>query len=147
MNSKTYLLATTLLATSITLAGCNNEKDEQPKEKTEQTSHEHKHNHHKVLTGEFKSGEFKSGEEEVSGHVKIENHQIKLTDFKSAKGPDLYVYLTKDGNIKEGKQLEMVDYNKPKQTFDIKDADLDQYNEVTIYCKKAHVIFGAAKVK
>ena len=27
MNSKTYLLATTLLATSITLAGCNNEKD------------------------------------------------------------------------------------------------------------------------
>lgn len=142
MNSKVYVLATTLLATSIALAGCNNQKDEQPKEKTEQTSHEHKHDHHKVLTGEFKSGE-----EEVSGHVKIENHQIKLTDFQSAKGPDLYVYLTKDGNIKEGKQLEMVDYNKPTQTFDIKDADLDQYNEVTIYCKKAHVIFGAAKVK
>lgn len=33
MNSKTYLLATTLLATSIALAGCNNEKDEQPKKK------------------------------------------------------------------------------------------------------------------
>ncbi|WP_412519516.1 DM13 domain-containing protein [Staphylococcus simulans] len=143
MKFKTHLLAASLLATTIALAGCNNQNNEQPKEKTEQASHDHKdHKNHKVLTGEFKSGE-----EEVSGHVKIEDNQIKLTDFKSAKGPDLYVYLTKDGNIKEGKQLEMVDYNKPTQTFDIKDANLDQYNEVTIYCKKAHVIFGAAKVK
>ena len=93
------------------------------------------------------TGTFKSGEEEVSGDVKIENNQIKLTNFKSAKGPDLFVYLTKDGDIKGGKQLDAVDYNKAAQTFDTKGADLDQYNEVTIYCKKAHVIFGSAQVR
>ena len=140
---KKHLFATTLLAAGIALAGCNaQDEPKQEKEKTTDTSHQHDHQNHKVLTGTFKSGE-----EEVSGDVKIENNQIKLTNFKSAKGPDLFVYLTKDGDIKGGKQLDAVDYNKAAQTFDTKGADLDQYNEVTIYCKKAHVIFGSAQVR
>lgn len=139
----TYLLATPILAAALLLGGCgNNEKEASHDHETKTEQHDHKHADHKVLTGEFKSGA-----EEVKGNVKIEDGKIKLTDFKSAKGPDLYVYLTKDGNIKEGKQLEMVDYNKATQSFDTKGADLDQYNEVTIYCKKAHVIFGSAKIK
>ena len=43
-----------------------------------------------------------------------------LTNYKSSKGPDLYVYLTKNGDIKNGKEIAMVDYDKEKQTFDLK---------------------------
>ena len=73
--------------------------------------------------------------------------KLMLKDYKSSKGPDLYVYLTKDGNIKSGKKISTVDYNKSQQTFDLKNIDLNKYNEVTIYCEKAHVIFGGAKLK
>lgn len=138
-----HLIATASLAAALVLGGCGNKEKEEKHEHDNKTEeHQHSNKSHKTLTGKFKSGE-----EHVEGNAKIENGKIMLTDFKSAKGPDLYVYLTKDGNIKKGKQLEMVDYNKPEQTFDIQGADLDKYNEVTIYCKKAHVIFGAAKVK
>ncbi|ANZ34017.1 DM13 domain-containing protein [Staphylococcus carnosus] len=138
-----HLIATASLTAALILGGCGNKEKEEKHEHDNKTEeHQHSYKSHKTLTGKFKSGE-----EHVEGNAKIENGKIMLTDFKSAKGPDLYVYLTKDGNIKEGKQLEMVDYNKPEQTFDIQGADLDKYNEVTIYCKKAHVIFGAAKVK
>ena len=90
------------------------------------------------LSGTFKS---KNGEK-VEGTAKL-----MLKDYKSSKGPDLYVYLTKDGNIKSGKKISTVDYNKSQQTFDLKNIDLNKYNEVTIYCEKAHVIFGGAKLK
>ena len=95
------------------------------------------------LSGTFKS---KNGEK-VEGTAKIENGKLMLKDYKSSKGPDLYVYLTKDGNIKSGKKISTVDYNKSQQTFDLKNIDLNKYNEVTIYCEKAHVIFGGAKLK
>ncbi len=68
-----------------------------------------------------------------------------LENYKSSKGPDLYVYLTKNGDIKSGKKISTVDYNKSKQTFDLKKVYLEKYNEVTIYCEKAHVTFGGAK--
>ena len=42
-----------------------------------------------------------------------------LENYKSSKGPDLYVFLTKDGDIKSGK-ISTVDYNKSKQTFNLK---------------------------
>ncbi|RIN88653.1 hypothetical protein BU011_05605 [Mammaliicoccus sciuri] len=41
---------------------------------------------------------------------------------------------------------EKVDYDKVEQTFDLKDMDTSKYNEVTIYCDKAHVVFGSAKL-
>lgn len=97
----------------------------------------------KHLTGTFSS---KNGET-VEGKAEIKNGKLMLTNYKSSKGPDLYVYLTKNGDIKNGKEIAMVDYDKEKQTFDLKNVDLSKYDEVTIYCKKAHVIFGGAKLK
>ena len=85
--------------------------------------------------------------ETVEGKAEIKNGKLMLTNYKSSKGPDLYVYLTKNGDIKNGKEIAMVDYDKEKQTFDLKNVDLSKYDEVTIYCKKAHVIFGGAKLK
>lgn len=94
------------------------------------------------------SGMFKSmNGEMVEGKATIKNHKLMLTDYKSSKGPDLHVYLTKDGDVEGGMQIDKVDYDKMEQTFDLKDMDVSKYNEVTIYCNKAHVTFGSAKLK
>ncbi len=94
------------------------------------------------------SGMFKSmNGEMVEGKATIKDHKLMLTDYKSSKGPDLHVYLTKDGDVENGIQIDKVDYDKMEQTFDLKDMDVSKYNEVTIYCNKAHVTFGSAKLK
>lgn len=43
-----------------------------------------------------------------------------LTNYKSSKGPDLYVYLTKNGDIKNGKEIAMVDYDKENKHLILK---------------------------
>ena len=145
MNTK-YLFAAGAIVTSLTLGACGNSNSSnehtQNKDKQQEES-KVKTDKSKKLSGTFKS---KNGEK-VEGTAKIENGKLMLKDYKSSKGPDLYVYLTKDGNIKSGKKISTVDYNKSQQTFDLKNVDLNQYNEVTIYCEKAHVIFGGAKLK
>ena len=145
MNTK-YLFAVGAIVTSLTLGACGNSNSDQEhsqhKDKQQEES-KVKTDKTKKLFGTFKS---KNGEK-VEGTAKIENGKLMLENYKSSKGPDLYVFLTKDGDIKSGKKISTVDYNKSKQTFNLKNVDLNKYNEVTIYCEKAHVIFGGAQLK
>ena len=145
MNTK-YLFAVGAIVTSLTLGACGNSNSDQEhsqhKDKQQEES-KVKTDKTKKLFGTFNS---KNGEK-VEGTAKIENGKLMLENYKSSKGPDLYVFLTKDGDIKSGKKISTVDYNKSKQTFNLKNVDLNKYNEVTIYCEKAHVIFGGAKLK
>ncbi|HAY2991637.1 TPA: DM13 domain-containing protein [Staphylococcus aureus] len=146
MNTK-YFLAVGAAAAVLTLGACGNSNSQDQGNKTEQKTKSEDSNvktdKTKHLTGTFNS---KNGET-VEGKAEIKNGKLMLTNYKSSKGPDLYVYLTKNGDIKNGKEIAMVDYDKEKQTFDLKNVDLSKYDEVTIYCKKAHVIFGGAKLK
>lgn len=146
MNTK-YFLAVGAVAAVLTLGACGNSNSQDQGNKTEQKTKSEDSNvktdKTKHLTGTFIS---KNGET-VEGKAEIKNGKLMLTNYKSSKGPDLYVYLTKNGDIKNGKEIAMVDYDKEKQTFDLKNVDLSKYDEVTIYCKKAHVIFGGAKLK
>ncbi|SQE40157.1 lipoprotein [Staphylococcus aureus] len=146
MNTK-YFLAVGAAAAVLTLGACGNSNSQDQGNKTEQKKKSEDSNvktdKTKHLTGTFSS---KNGET-VEGKAEIKNGKLMLTNYKSSKGPDLYVYLTKNGDIKNGKEIAMVDYDKEKQTFDLKNVDLSKYDEVTIYCKKAHVIFGGAKLK
>lgn len=146
MNTK-YFLAVGAVASVLTLGACGNSNSQDQGNKTEQKTKSEDSNvktdKTKHLTGTFSS---KNGET-VEGKAAIKNGKLMLTNYKSSKGPDLYVYLTKNGDIKNGKEIAMVDYDKEKQTFDLKNVDLSKYDEVTIYCKKAHVIFGGAKLK
>lgn len=59
----------------------------------------------------------------------------------------LLFYLTKGNVIKNGVKLDAVKYNEATQTFDLKDVNAADYDTVTIYCDKAHVIFGSAELK
>ncbi|MCS4826393.1 DM13 domain-containing protein [Staphylococcus aureus] len=146
MNTK-YFLAVGAVAAVLTLGACGNSNSQDQGNKTEQKTKSEDSNvktdKTKHLTGTFSS---KNGET-VEGKAEFKNGKLMLTNYKSSKGPDLYVYLTKNGDIKNGKEIAMVDYDKEKQTFDLKNVDLSKYDEVTIYCKKAHVIFGGAKLK
>ncbi|NHM73396.1 DM13 domain-containing protein [Staphylococcus aureus] len=146
MNTK-YFLAVGAVASVLILGACGNSNSQDQGNKTEQKTKSEDSNvktdKTKHLTGTFGS---KNGET-VEGKAEIKNGKLMLTNYKSSKGPDLYVYLTKNGDIKNGKEIAMVDYDKEKQTFDLKNVDLSKYDEVTIYCKKAHVIFGGAKLK
>lgn len=146
MNTK-YFLAVGAVASVLTLGACGNSNSQDQGNKTEQKTKSEDSNvktdKTKHLTGTFSS----KNDETVEGKAEIKNGKLMLTNYKSSKGPDLYVYLTKNGDIKNGKEIAMVDYDKEKQTFDLKNVDLSKYDEVTIYCKKAHVIFGDAKLK
>ncbi|HDR2218663.1 TPA: DM13 domain-containing protein [Staphylococcus aureus] len=146
MNTK-YFLAVGAVASVLILGACGNSNSQDQGNKTEQKTKSEDSNvktdKTKHLTGTFSS----KNSETVEGKAEIKNSKLMLTNYKSSKGPDLYVYLTKNGDIKNGKEIAMVDYDKEKQTFDLKNVDLSKYDEVTIYCKKAHVIFGGAKLK
>ncbi|MEK8128255.1 hypothetical protein WMW72_10105 [Paenibacillus filicis] len=50
-----------------------------------------------VLTG--------SGNEKSEGNVEIKDGKVMLTNFKTAKGPDLHIYLTKGKDVQTGKKL------------------------------------------
>ncbi|BFH12484.1 DM13 domain-containing protein [Paenibacillus melissococcoides] len=91
-----------------------------------------------VLTG--------TGNEKSEGDVEIKDGKVMLTNFKTTKGPDLHIYLTKGKDVQTGKKLGKIDVDKSEQTFDLNGADLSEYNSVVIYCDKAHVIFGAADI-
>ena len=101
-----------------------------------------KSNHTTAEKGMFK-GENK---ETVEGKAMIKDNKLMLTDFKSSKGPDLHVYLTKMVILKPVK-IDAVKYDEKEQTFDLKGIDVKAYDTVTIYCDKAHVVFGNAKIK
>ncbi len=130
------------LTTTILLGACGNNdmhKDDKMDTKTEMKDKDMKD---MIMSGMFES----MNGEKVEGKAMIKDSKLMLTDFKSSKGPDLHVYLTKDGDVKKGMKIDKVDYDKVEQTFDLKDMDTSKYNEVTIYCDKAHVVFGSAKL-
>ncbi|WP_239751749.1 DM13 domain-containing protein [Mammaliicoccus sp. H-M34] len=150
MNLTKTTIGAFALTTTLLLGACGNDdmkKDENMDTKSEMKDKDMSKDNMKdkdmMMSGKFKS----MNDEMVEGKATIKDKKLMLTDFKSSKGPDLHVYLTKDGNVDKGMEIDKVDYNKMEQTFDLKDMDTSKYNEVTIYCKKAHVVFGSAKLK
>ena len=144
MNIKTLVFSTTIAGTLL-LGACNNmedKKNEKSDTKTEMKDEKTSKDNAK-LSGNFES---KNGEK-VEGKAMIKDGKLMLTDYSSSKGPDLHVYLTKGNKIEEGKKIDDVKHDEATQTFDLKDIDAEQYDTVTIYCDKAHVIFGSAKLK
>lgn len=118
MNTK-YFLAVGAVASVLTLGACGNSNSQDQGNKTEQKT------------------------KSEDSNVKTDKTKHLTGTFSSKNGE------TVEGKaeIKNGKEIAMVDYDKEKQTFDLKNVDLSKYDEVTIYCKKAHVIFGGAKLK
>jgi len=79
-----------------------------------------------------------------------EHRILRLENFRSTNGPDLYVYLSKDArSISDGYiELGRLKGNIGNQNYHIpNDADLGEYNHVLIWCKQFSVLFGSADLQ
>jgi hypothetical protein len=73
------------------------------------------------------------------------NNILRLEDFKSTNGPDLYVYLATNEKASEFVSLGKLKANNGNQNYEIpQDTDLEKYNQVLIWCKTFGVLFGNA---
>jgi len=98
-----------------------------------------------------KSGNF----EGLAGHyaeglakiIEVEGSTfLRFEDFEVTNGPDLRVYITKDGDVKNGIHLEKLKGSKGNQNYELEDIDIEQYNSVVIYCQPFGVYFGEAEL-
>jgi Electron transfer DM13 len=80
---------------------------------------------------------------------------LRLENFRSTNGPNLYVYLSGDPSPRNSAQLhENGDYevgrlkgNIGNQNYALPSGvDLSKYKSVVIYCKQFHVVFGSAEL-
>lgn len=80
---------------------------------------------------------------------KTEHRILRLENFKSTNGPDLYVYLSKDArSISDGYiELGRLKGNIGNQNYHIPDdVNLDEYSYALIWCKQFSVLFGYANL-
>ena len=70
---------------------------------------------------------------------------LRLENFKSTNGPDLFVYLSTDIQATDIVNLGALKANIGNQNYEIpKGIDLEKYNHVLIWCKSFSVLFGSA---
>ena len=72
---------------------------------------------------------------------------LRLENFKSTNGPDLYVYLSTDKSASEFINLGKLKASSGNQNYEIpNEVDLTDYNKVLIWCKAFGVLFGSAEI-
>jgi hypothetical protein len=72
---------------------------------------------------------------------------LRLEDFKSTNGPDLYVYLATDSKATDYVSLGPLKANIGNQNYQIPEGtDLSKYNTALIWCKQFSVLFGHASL-
>ena len=72
---------------------------------------------------------------------------LRLENFRSTNGPDLYLYLSVDDTARDFISLGKLKANQGDQNYDIPDGvDLEKYNKVLVWCKPFGVLFGSAEI-
>jgi len=71
---------------------------------------------------------------------------LRFENFQVTNGPDLRVYLTTDGDVKNGIHLEKLKGSKGDQNYLLENIDVDVYNTVVIYCQPFGAYFGQAEL-
>lgn len=71
---------------------------------------------------------------------------LRFEDFQVTNGPDLRVYLTPDGDVKNGIHLEKLKGSKGDQNYLLDDIDVGALNVVVVYCQPFGAYFGEAKL-
>ena len=99
----------------------------------------------------FRSGTF----EGIAGHnaegtakiIQVNDMTfLRFENFQVTNGPDLRVYITPDGDVKNGIYLEKLKGSKGDQNYSLDDIDIQVYDTVVIYCQPFGVYFGQAKL-
>ena len=71
---------------------------------------------------------------------------LRFENFEVTNGPDLRVYLTSEGDVKNGLHLEKLKGSKGNQNYLLENIDLQIYDTVVIYCQPFGVYFGEAQL-
>jgi hypothetical protein len=71
---------------------------------------------------------------------------LRFEEFEVTNGPDLHVYMTKDGDVSTGIDLGRLKGNKGDQNYALDNINTDVYDTVVIYCQPFHVYFASAKL-
>jgi Electron transfer DM13 len=73
---------------------------------------------------------------------------LRLEDFRSTNGPDLYLYLSTDKSASDFVNLGRLKGNVGDQNYAIPDGtDLSKYDTALIWCQAFSVLFGSAELK
>ena len=71
---------------------------------------------------------------------------LRFENFEVTNGPDLRVYLTSEGDVKNGLHLEKLKGSRGDQNYLLENIDLQIYDTVIIYCQPFGVYFGEAQL-
>ena len=72
---------------------------------------------------------------------------LRLEDFSSTNGPDLYVYLSTDKSASDFVNLGRLKGNVGNQNYQIpQGTELEKYDTVLIWCQAFSVLFGSAEI-
>ncbi len=71
---------------------------------------------------------------------------LRFENFQVTNGPDLRVYITPDGDVKDGIHLEKLKGSKGDQNYLLENIDVDVYDTVVIYCQPFGAYFGQAEL-
>ena len=99
----------------------------------------------------IKSGEFVGlAGHHAEGVAKViqvgELTYLRFENFEVTNGPDLRVYITQNGDIKDGIHLEKLKGNRGSQNYSLEEIDVEGYDTVVIYCKPFGVYFAQAQL-
>lgn len=73
---------------------------------------------------------------------------LRLEDFRSTNGPDLYIYLSTDKSNSDFVNLGRLKGNVGNQNYEIPQGiDLSKYDTVLIWCQAFSVLFGSAELR
>ncbi len=72
---------------------------------------------------------------------------LRFENFEVTNGPDLRVYITPEGDVHQGIQLEKLKGSKGDQNYLLENIDLGVYDTVVIYCQPFGVYFGQASLE
>jgi uncharacterized protein (DUF1778 family) len=89
----------------------------------------------------------------AEGQVKVlelndSTNFLRLEDFRSTNGPDLYVYLSTDKGNSDFINLGRLKGNVGDQNYEIpQGTDLSKYDTALIWCQAFSVLFGSAELR
>ena len=95
--------------------------------------------------GEFKGADFFHNAKGMAKIIEIGDQMfLSFEMFEVTNGPDLRVYVTADGDVKNGIQIDKLKGSTGDQSYLLDGVDVDVYDTVVIYCQPFGVHFGQA---
>lgn len=71
---------------------------------------------------------------------------LRFENFHVTNGPDLRVYITPDGDVKNGIHLDKLKGSKGDQNYLLENIDVGVYDTVVIYCQPFSAYFAQAEL-